>query len=71
MGCEITDSESTSGDATDDLDTGETKSIYLHLKKFFRGTRFTNQHFLKCIQAKYREGDIVCVSGKVVILASI
>lgn len=65
VGCEITDSESTSGDATDDLDTGETKSIYLHLKKFFRGTRFTNQHFLKCIQAKYREGDIVCVSGKV------
>lgn len=44
---------------------GEGKKIYLHLKKFFRGTRFTGQGFLRCLEKKHREGDIVCVSGKV------
>lgn len=39
--------------------------VYLHLKKFFRGTRFTYQGFLKSIESKYREGDCVYVSGKV------
>ncbi|KAJ0962808.1 hypothetical protein J5N97_027930 [Dioscorea zingiberensis] len=43
----------------------EKKIIYLHLKKFFRGTRFTYQPFLRSIQSKYEEGDCVCVSGKV------
>ncbi|PIA33547.1 hypothetical protein AQUCO_04100169v1 [Aquilegia coerulea] len=41
------------------------KTIYLHLKKFFRGARFTNRYFLNSIQAKHKEGDHVCVSGKV------
>ncbi|MQL84296.1 hypothetical protein Taro_016796, partial [Colocasia esculenta] len=39
--------------------------VYLHLKRFFRGTRFTNQTFLRSIQSKYKEGDHVYVSGKV------
>ncbi|KAF5180186.1 Atp-dependent dna helicase recg [Thalictrum thalictroides] len=47
------------------VSTEAKKTIYLHLKKFFRGTRFTNQYFLKSIQAKHKEGDYVCVSGKV------
>lgn len=41
------------------------KIIYIHLKKFFRGTRFTSQGFLRCVEKKHIEGDIVCVSGKV------
>lgn len=41
------------------------KIIYLHLKKFFRGTRFTSQGFLRCLEKKHNEGEIVCVSGKV------
>lgn len=39
--------------------------IYLHLKKFFRGTRFTYSAFLNSLQSKYLEGDRLCVSGKV------
>uniref|UniRef100_A0A803N0M4 DNA helicase n=1 Tax=Chenopodium quinoa TaxID=63459 RepID=A0A803N0M4_CHEQI len=54
----------------DEVEQDETKnegkkSIYLHLKKFFRGPRFTSQGFLWCLKKKHREGDIVCVSGKV------
>ncbi|KAK6922201.1 ATP-dependent DNA helicase RecG, domain 3, C-terminal [Dillenia turbinata] len=49
----------------DDCSSGEKKMIYLHLKKFFRGTRFTSHGFLRCLQEKQKEGDIVCVSGKV------
>ncbi|WOL02895.1 ATP-dependent DNA helicase [Canna indica] len=45
--------------------TENKKTIYLHLKKFFRGTRFTSQPFLRSIQSKYKEGDCVYVSGKV------
>ncbi|KAL8150780.1 hypothetical protein V2J09_020588 [Rumex salicifolius] len=41
------------------------RTIYLHLKKFFRGARFTSQPFLKCLEKKYNEEDFVCVSGKV------
>ncbi|XP_065855792.1 ATP-dependent DNA helicase homolog RECG, chloroplastic isoform X1 [Euphorbia lathyris] len=40
-------------------------TIYLHLKKFFRGSRFTYQPFLMSLQSKHNCGDIVCVSGKV------
>lgn len=41
------------------------KLIYLHLKKFFRGTRYTSQPFLKKLEERYKIGDTVCVSGKV------
>ncbi|KAK9676397.1 hypothetical protein RND81_11G074200 [Saponaria officinalis] len=44
---------------------GWKRQIYLHLKKFLRGTRFTNQGFLKILENKHKEGDIVCASGKV------
>ncbi|XP_019167643.1 PREDICTED: ATP-dependent DNA helicase homolog RECG, chloroplastic isoform X2 [Ipomoea nil] len=41
------------------------KTIILHLKKFFRGTRFTYLPFLRSLQGKQKVGDVVCVSGKV------
>ena len=47
------------------INVGGKKMIYLHLKKFFRGTRFTSQGFLRCLEKKHEEGDFVCVSGKV------
>ncbi|CAK9165227.1 unnamed protein product [Ilex paraguariensis] len=65
VGCEVVDIESTSGHMVDEIDSGSKRMIYLHLKKFFRGTRFTFQPFLRSLQEKYKEGDIVCVSGKV------
>ncbi|KAJ6324350.1 hypothetical protein OIU76_011619 [Salix suchowensis] len=49
----------------DDNNTEGKKTIYLHLKKYFRGTRFTYQPFLKKVEAKHKSGDVVCVSGKV------
>uniref|UniRef100_A0A7N0UCN8 DNA 3'-5' helicase n=1 Tax=Kalanchoe fedtschenkoi TaxID=63787 RepID=A0A7N0UCN8_KALFE len=62
VGCDIADTESTSEDVAC---CGENKrSIYLHLKKFFRGARFTTYGFLRSLEEKHREGDIVCVSGK-------
>ncbi|XP_059445855.1 ATP-dependent DNA helicase homolog RECG, chloroplastic isoform X3 [Corylus avellana] len=65
VGCEIAENQSTSEHAVDDIDSKGKKTIYLHLKKFFRGTRFTYQPFLKSLEGKYKEGEIVCVSGKV------
>jgi ATP-dependent DNA helicase RecG len=41
------------------------KTIHLHLKKFFSGTRFSSPYFLNCISSKHKEGDLVYVSGKV------
>ncbi|KAJ6431718.1 hypothetical protein OIU84_019073, partial [Salix udensis] len=49
----------------DDNNTEGKKTIYLHLKKYFRGTRFTYLPFLKKVEAKHKSGDVVCVSGKV------
>ncbi|CAM8879642.1 unnamed protein product [Rhodiola kirilowii] len=64
VGCDVADTESTSEDTA--ASSSENKrSIYLHLKKFFRGARFTNYGFLRCLEGKHKEGDIVCVSGKV------
>ncbi|RWW67522.1 hypothetical protein BHE74_00025044 [Ensete ventricosum] len=63
VGCEFQKNEEDSK-IEDDYGTDD-KKIYLHLKKFFRGTRFTYQPFLKSIQSKYNEGDCVNVSGKV------
>ncbi|OVA01765.1 Helicase [Macleaya cordata] len=65
VGCEIGNDEVAAECRCDDHDTMTKKTIYLHLKKFFRGTRFTNQYFLKSLQSKHKEGDFVCVSGKV------
>lgn len=62
MGCQIAKSKSASEHVVDDV---QEKTIYLHLKKFFRGSRFTFKPFLKSLEDKYQEGDIVCVSGKV------
>ncbi|KAK3004993.1 hypothetical protein RJ639_018087 [Escallonia herrerae] len=64
VGCEVADTDSTS-EHTEEHDNISKRTIYLHLKKFFRGTRFTCQPFLRSLQEKHKEGDIVCVSGKV------
>ncbi|KAF6163533.1 hypothetical protein GIB67_002538 [Kingdonia uniflora] len=64
VGCEVNNDQNP--ELASVLDgTMEKKMIYLHLKKFFRGTRFTNPYFLRSIESKNREGDAVCVSGKV------
>ncbi|KAJ7943007.1 ATP-dependent DNA helicase RecG [Quillaja saponaria] len=66
VGCEIAESEAAPEHVTDDAtNIRGKKTIYLHLKKFFRGTRFTYKPFLKSIEDRYKEGDIICVSGKV------
>lgn len=51
----------TMGDAYDIRDD----RVYLHLKKYFRGIRFTSQPFLTRLQSKYQQGSHVVVSGKV------
>ncbi|RDX63390.1 ATP-dependent DNA helicase-like RECG, chloroplastic, partial [Mucuna pruriens] len=65
VGCQIAASESASEHVIGDAIDVQEKTIYLHLKKFFRGSRFTFKPFLKSLAGKYQEGDIVCVSGKV------
>ncbi|XP_031401073.1 ATP-dependent DNA helicase homolog RECG, chloroplastic isoform X2 [Punica granatum] len=65
VGCEIGDTSSSSNNFGAYDDRKEKKMIYLHLKKFFRGTRFTSQPFLRSLQEKHKIGDTVCVSGKV------
>ncbi|KDP38051.1 hypothetical protein JCGZ_04694 [Jatropha curcas] len=63
VGCEVADDEPQH--TIDNIDGGGKKTIYLHLKKFFRGMRFTSQPFLKILEDKHKLGDFVCVSGKV------
>ncbi|OAY76988.1 ATP-dependent DNA helicase RecG [Ananas comosus] len=65
VACELLNCESTSEVTGDNCDAEEKKMVYLHLKKFFRGSRFTYQPFLRSIESKYKEGDHVYVSGKV------
>ncbi|KAI3948408.1 hypothetical protein MKW92_004375 [Papaver armeniacum] len=68
VGCEIRNDIVASRRGHDDDHSGDTtkrKMVYLHLKKFFRGPRFTNQYFLDIIQSKHKAGDFVCVTGKV------
>lgn len=65
MGCQIAESECGFEHVTSDAIDVQEKTIYLHLKKFFRGSRFTFKAFLQSLAGKYQEGDIVCVSGKV------
>jgi ATP-dependent DNA helicase RecG len=63
--CEVADIDSNSELGSDESNYKSKKTIYLHLKKYFRGTRFTCQPFLKSLQEKHKIGDVVCVSGKV------
>ncbi|XXG74338.1 hypothetical protein AAC387_Pa07g3083 [Persea americana] len=65
VGCELASNEETSEIKSDGCGTGEKRTIYLHLKKFFRGTRFTYLPFLRSLESKHKEGDLVYVSGKV------
>lgn len=73
VGCEVADSKVTSEDMDDDIvvASNRKKKIYLHLKRFFRGTRFTSIPFLRSIEGKHKVGDFVCVSGKVRLLVFI
>ncbi|KAG6479492.1 hypothetical protein ZIOFF_062958 [Zingiber officinale] len=64
VGCELLKNGQASK-IENDCGTENKKMVYLHLRKFFRGTRFTYHGFLKSIESKYREGDCVYVSGKV------
>ncbi|KAG5006870.1 hypothetical protein JHK85_025412 [Glycine max] len=66
VGCQVAESESALEHVTSDAIDMQEKTVYLHLKKFFRGSRFTFKAFLKSLAEKYQEGDIVCVSGKAV-----
>ena len=68
VGCEIAENQSNPEHTADDVGGKEKKTIYLNLMKFFRGSRFTFQPFLKSLEAKHKEGEIVCVSGKVRVL---
>ncbi|KAG5531515.1 hypothetical protein RHGRI_026205 [Rhododendron griersonianum] len=59
------DSESSAEHVFNASGSRSKRKIYVHLKKFFRGTRYTSFPFLRSIGSKYKEGDIACVSGKV------
>ncbi|KAK8627587.1 hypothetical protein V6N13_135196 [Hibiscus sabdariffa] len=65
VGCEVANSEPILEQIDGDTDTKGEKKIYLHLKKFFRGARFSSQPFLRCLEGKHKVGEVVCVSGKV------
>ncbi|CAN6675474.1 unnamed protein product [Malus baccata var. baccata] len=62
VGCEIMDDESTEH-MNDSADSRRKKTISLHLKKFFRGARFTSLPFLRLVEGKHKEGDFVRVSA--------
>ncbi|CAN6233742.1 unnamed protein product [Urochloa humidicola] len=62
VGCSIVETELSSSVSHSGA---EQKTIHLHLKKFFSGTRFSSQYFLNCMSAKHKEGDLVYVSGKI------
>ncbi|OEL36690.1 ATP-dependent DNA helicase-like protein RECG, chloroplastic, partial [Dichanthelium oligosanthes] len=64
VGCSIVEPESSSS-VKSSHSGAEQKTIHLHLKKFFSGTRFSSQYFLNCMSAKHKEGDLVYVSGKI------
>ncbi|CAN6910085.1 unnamed protein product [Brassica oleracea] len=65
VSCEVTGRDQTPENLSCNADDKVGKTFYLHLKRFFRGARFTWQPFLNSIQEKHRPGDFVCVSGKV------
>ncbi|XP_047340996.1 ATP-dependent DNA helicase homolog RECG, chloroplastic [Impatiens glandulifera] len=61
---EVANHDAANRNVTDEFSCGK-RMVFLHLKKFFRGTRFTYLPFLKSLQGKHEVGDCVCVSGKV------
>ncbi|XP_071926514.1 ATP-dependent DNA helicase homolog RECG1, chloroplastic/mitochondrial-like isoform X2 [Coffea arabica] len=65
VACEVMQNGSTSECIVDETESRKLRTIHLHLKKFFRGTRFTYQPFLRSLESKHKEGDVVCISGKV------
>lgn len=65
VGGEVDDNESSAEHVFNASGCRSKRKICLHLKKFFRGARYTCLPFLRSIEGKYKEGDIVCVSGKV------
>ncbi|KAG8059662.1 hypothetical protein GUJ93_ZPchr0002g26208 [Zizania palustris] len=65
VSCSIIENELSSSVKSCNSGADQKKTVHLHLKKFFSGTRFSSQSFLNCISSKYREGDIVYVSGKI------
>uniref|UniRef100_A0A2P2LYI8 DNA 3'-5' helicase n=1 Tax=Rhizophora mucronata TaxID=61149 RepID=A0A2P2LYI8_RHIMU len=65
VSCEIEDNGSQDIRVGDNDYGREKRVIYLHLKRFFSGTRFTSQPFLRCLEEKHKPGELVCVSGKV------
>ncbi|XP_028776611.1 ATP-dependent DNA helicase homolog RECG, chloroplastic isoform X2 [Neltuma alba] len=63
--CQVVVSESAMQHVTGNITDNGKETVYLHLKKFFRGTRFTCKPFLNSLAEKYQKGDLACVSGKV------
>lgn len=59
------DSPVASDEHSDESSSQQGKTVFLHLKKFFRGARFTNPWFLNKIAAKYPVNAPVAVGGKV------
>lgn len=65
IGCQIrTALEYCTGSDHDHQDKGK-KTVYIHLKRYFRGVRFASTWLLDKLRSKYKEGDPVSVSGKV------
>ncbi|KAL9252860.1 ATP-dependent DNA helicase homolog RECG, chloroplastic-like protein [Drosera capensis] len=48
-----------------EMDYAGVRKIYMHLKTWYSGIRFTYMRFLTRIQQKHKVGDMVCVTGKV------
>jgi hypothetical protein len=59
------DAQVPSDEHPDESNTQQGKTVFLHLKKFFRGARFTNSWFLNKMAAKYPLYAQVAVGGKV------
>lgn len=59
------DAQVPSDDHSDESNSQQGKTVFLHLKKFFRGARFTNPWFLNKMAAKYPLHAQVAVGGKV------
>lgn len=62
------DTQVTSDEHSDESSSEQGKTVFLHLKKFFRGARFTNPWFLNKMAAKYPLYASVAVGGKVSLL---
>uniref|UniRef100_A0A1J3CV23 DNA 3'-5' helicase n=1 Tax=Noccaea caerulescens TaxID=107243 RepID=A0A1J3CV23_NOCCA len=65
VSCEVSGRDRTPENLSYNADDRGGRMIFFHLKKYFRGARFTWLPFLNRIQEGHRPGDLVCVSGKV------